>query len=219
LRPVKNALVEFIGTFFVAFVVAIAVGGGIAANLAPFAVFAVLVACIYAGRHLSGAVYNPAVTVTLWMRGSLQAKTLLAFWVAQVAAGVVAAFVAAFVATSVVRTMPNLTMPLQPFAPDMRAAIIVEFLFTFPLCFVVLQVATTEKAKGNSYYGVAIAMVVLAGALTVGTVSSAVFNPAVGATLVALGHLTLPTYLTYVGAQMAGAVLAGGLFKITNAGE
>jgi len=211
LRPVKNALVEFIGTFFVA----IAVGGGIAANLAPFAVFAVLVACIYAGRHLSGAVYNPAVTVTLWMRGSLQAKTLLAFWVAQVAAGVVAAFVA----TSVVRTMPNLTMPSQPFAPDMRAAIIVEFLFTFLLCFVVLQVATTEKAKGNSYYGVAIAMVVLAGALTVGTVSSAVFNPAVGATLVALGHLTLPTYLTYVGAQMAGAVLAGGLFKITNAGE
>ena len=115
--------------------------------------------------------------------------------------------------------MPNLTMPSQPFAPDMRAAIIVEFLFTFLLCFVVLQVATTEKSKGNSYYGVAIAMVVLAGALTVGTVSSAVFNPAVGATLVALGHLTLPTYLTYVGAQMAGAVLAGGLFKFTNAGE
>jgi aquaporin Z len=212
---VKNALIEFIGTFFVAFVVAIAVGGGVAANIAPFAVFAILVACIYAGRHLSGAVYNPAVTVALWMRGSLQARTLLLFWVAQVAAGVVAAFVAASVAS----TMPNLTMPAQPFAPDMRAAIIVEFLFTFLMCFVVLQVATTEQSKGNSYYGVAIAMVVLAGALTVGTVSSAVFNPAVGATLVALGHLTLPTYLTYVGAQMAGAVVAGGLFKFTNAGE
>jgi hypothetical protein len=66
---VKNASVEFIGTFFVAFVVAIAVGGGIAANLAPLAVFAILVACIHCGRHLSGAVYNPAVTVTLWMRG------------------------------------------------------------------------------------------------------------------------------------------------------
>jgi aquaporin Z len=211
LRPVKNASVEFIGTFFVAFVVAIAVGGGIAANLAPLAVFAILVACIHCGRHLSGAVYNPAVTVTLWMRGSLQAKTLLVFWAAQVAAGVVAALVA--------KTMPNLTMPAQPFAPDMRSAIIVELLFTFLMCFVVLQVATTEKSKGNSYYGVAIAMVVLAGALTVGTVSSAVFNPAVGATLATLGHLTLPTYFTYVGAQMAGAVLAGGLFKFTNAGE
>ena len=207
----KNAIVEFIGTFFVAFVVAIAVGGGIAANLAPFAVFAILVACIYAGRHLSGAVYNPAVTVTLWMRGSLQARTLLSFWVAQVAAGVVAALVA--------KTMPNLALSAQPFAPDMRAAIIVELLFTFLLCFVVLQVATTEKSKGNSYYGVAIAMTVLAGALTVGTVSSAVFNPAVGATLVTLGHLTLPTYFTYVGAQVAGAVLAAGLFKLTNAGE
>lgn len=207
----KNATIEFIGAFFLTFVVAIAVGGGIAANLAPFAVFAVLMACIYAGGHHSGGAYNPVVVVMAWFRGKISAATMLGYWVAQMSAGIAAGLLA--------QTMPNLTMPLAAFVPDTRSAMIVEFLFTFLLCFVVLQVATTEKIKENPFYGVPIAMVVLAGALSVGTVSSAVFNPAVGAMLVTVGHFGLPTYFLYCGAQLAGAILASFLFKFTNAGE
>ncbi len=207
----QKSIIEFLGTFFLAFVVAIAVGGGIASNLAPFAVFAALAAAIYFGGHISGGAYNPAVATALWMRKTLTPQGLASYWFAQIIAGVVAGLAA--------KSMPALDFPKDAFAPDMRSAVMVEFIFTLFLCFTVLQVATAKATKGNSFYGAAIALVVLAGALSVGSVSGGAFNPAVGGALLTAGYLDATTFFVYAGAQLAAAIVAGGLFKFTNPDE
>ncbi|MSR40906.1 MAG: porin [Phycisphaerales bacterium] len=204
----QKSIIEFLGTFLLAFVVTIAVGGGIASNLAPFAAFAALAAAIYFGGHISGGAFNPAVSTSMWMRKLLTPQALGSYWFAQIIAGVVAGLAA--------KSMPTLHFPKEAFSPDMRSAVMVEFIFTFFLCFTVLRVATAKATKGNSYYGVAIALVVLAGALSVGTVSSAVFNPAVGSALLTTGYIDVTTFFVYVAAQLAAAVIAGGLFRFTN---
>jgi len=62
-------------------------------------------------------------------------------------------------------------------------ALLCEFLFTFALVWVVLNVATTPGTAGNSYYGSAIGFTVMLGAYAVGNISGGAFNPAI-----ALGH-------------------------------
>ncbi len=204
----QKSIIEFLGTFLLAFVVAIAVGGGIASNLAPFAIFGALAVAVYFGGHLTGGAYNPAVSLSLWMRKKLTLQCLGTYIFAQVLAGIVAGMIA--------KGMPALHFPKSPLAPDMRSAVMVEAIFTFFLCFTVLQVATAKATKGNSFYGFAIALVVLVGALSVGGISGGAFNPAVGGALLTVGYLDATTFFIYVAAQFAAAVLASGLFKFTN---
>ena len=62
---------------------------------------------------------------------------------------------------------------------DLVPALLAEFLFTFALVYVVLNVATAKGTEGNSFYGLAIGFTVVAGAYAVGSVSGGAFNPAV----------------------------------------
>jgi glycerol uptake facilitator-like aquaporin len=68
---------------------------------------------------------------------------------------------------------------VNPFQAPAFGAFLAEFLFTFALVYVVLNVATADATQGNSYFGLAIGFTVLAGAFAVGQVSGAAFNPAV----------------------------------------
>ena len=93
--------------------------------------------------------------------------------------------------------------------------LLAEFLFTFALAYVVLNVATAKDTEGNSFYGLAIGFTVAAGALAVGSVSGGAFNPAValGATVMGLfswGHLWI-----YLVANFAGGAAAAFAFRLT----
>src|SRR6478609_5710198 len=90
----KKYLVEFIGTFFLVFTVGMSVRSG--AALAPIAIGASLMVMIFAGGHVSGAHFNPAVTLAVFIRGKLEAKDFIPYWVAQFLAGVVAALIVTF---------------------------------------------------------------------------------------------------------------------------
>ncbi|MSR29765.1 MAG: porin [Phycisphaerales bacterium] len=204
-------IVEFVGTFFLAFAVCIAVGGGVAHGLAPFAIFAILAAMIYAGGHISGAAYNPAVSIGLWLRKRLTGPQCVAYIAVQLAAAAAAALLA--------DSIPSLQLPAPMGEFAMTPAVIVEFLFTMALVWTVLQVATNPKTAGNSYFGVAIAAVVMSGALLVGTVSSAVFNPAVATAVHILHALDTQTYAWYLGAQCLAGVAGYWLFKVTAEGK
>ena len=207
--PLMPALiVEFIGTFFLAFSVCVAVGGGIASGFAPMAVFAILAAMIYAGGHISGAAYNPAVSIGLWLRKRLTGKQCVAYIGVQVLAGVLAALFA--------DAIPSLNLEATAMEVSLSTALAVEFLFTAALVWTVLSVATSAKTAGNSYYGFAIAAVVLSGALLVGPVSSAVFNPAVAAALHVLGALDTETFGCYLLAQSAAGAVGFWVFKLTS---
>ena len=198
---------EFIGTFFLSLTICTAAVYGSAGEYAPFGIAATLMVMIYAGGHISGAHYNPAVTVSIYLRGACEKDEVLPYIASQVIAAVFAAIV-----------VENLLFPdaLSPVAAELGTdAVVAELLFTFALAYVILNVATTESTSGNGYFGAAIALVVLAGAITVGSISLASFNPAVTSALIVSGKLTLADSWMHFVPQFVGAVLATYVYKST----
>ncbi len=204
----KKYLVEFIGTFFLVATVGFSVRSG--SNLAPIAIGGVLMVMIFAGGHVSGGHYNPAVSLAAFIRGKLSGGDLLPYWVAQVAAGAAAAFVV----NSVVgrpTTAPG-TFLLVP-------SIIVEALFTFALAWTVLNTATAKGTQGNSFYGLAIGFTVVAGAISVGGISGGAFNPAVGVGVTMMSLVPTSQLPVYIGADLAGGAVAALAYLFVNGRE
>ncbi len=200
---------EFIGTFFLSLTICTAAVYGSAGEYAPFGIAATLMVMIYAGGHISGAHYNPAVTVSIYLRGACDKDEVLPY----IASQVIAAVSAALVVENFFLPNPNLTSPVA--AELGNEAVVAELLFTFALAYVILNVATTESTSGNGYYGAAIALVVLAGAITVGSISEASFNPAVTSALIVSGKLTLADSWMHFVPQFVGAILATYVYKST----
>lgn len=201
MSPTKY-LVEFIGTFFLVFAIGMASG-----DLAPLAIGSMLMVMIYAGGHVSGAHYNPAVTLAITMRGKCKVSDVAPYIVAQVVAAVAAAMMVKFFKGDVAVTAMT---------PDIAKALVAEFLFTFALVFVILNVATAKATQGNSYYGLAIAFTVIAGAFAVGGISGGVFNPAVAVAITVLGVSSLSNIWIYLVANFTAAAVAALAFKYIN---
>src|ERR1700743_2759137 len=174
-------VVEFIGTFFLVLTIGCTVISPGAQNMAPLAIGAALMVMVFAGGHISGAHYNPAVTLGVWLRGKCQTKDVIPYWISQVLAAVIAGLVVRFFKSGSSVTSGNIaTIP----------SLLAEFLFTFALVYVVLHVATARDTAGNSFYGLAIGMTVMTGAYAVGNVSGGAFNPAVAVGLSVMGLST-----------------------------
>ena len=204
----KKYLVEFIGTFFLVFTVGMAVRSG--AALAPLAIGASLMVMIFAGGHVSGGHFNPAVTLAVWIRGKCETKDVIPYWIFQLAAGLVAALLVSFLFGG------------KPPTPAMHAvtpSIIVEFLFTFALAWVVLNTATAKGTSGNSFYGLAIGMTVMTGAVAVGGVSGGAFNPAVGLGVFTMGLESAQQLGIYAGSDLAGGLVAALAYKAVNGSD
>ena len=174
-------IAEFIGTFFLVLTIGCTGIGASAGVIAPLAIGAALMVMVFAGGHISGAHYNPAVTLGVLIRGKLKAADVIPYWIAQC----VAAAVAAIVVSKILRAGVAVT----PIAPKLGPALLAEFLFTFALVYVVLNAATAEGTSGNSFYGLAIGMTVMTGAFAVGDISGGAFNPAVPIGISILGIL------------------------------
>ncbi|MFI7194326.1 MULTISPECIES: MIP/aquaporin family protein [Nocardia] len=203
--------VELIGTFFLVFTVGAAIRSG--SQLAPLAVGAVLMVMIYAGGHLSGGHYNPAVTLAVLVRRRIEFRDAVRYWVAQLVAGLLAALVARYVVDPArTATMSTLTLT----GHTLGAAFAVELLFTFALCYVMLNVATSKSHPDNSFYGLAIGFTVVAGAFAVGAISGGAFNPAVTLGAAVMGVFAWPTLWVYFVAQLLAAAGAGAVFLALN---
>ena len=201
----KKYLVEFIGTFFLVFTVGMAVRSG--AALAPLAIGASLMVMIFAGGHVSGGHFNPAVTLAVWIRGKCDTKDVIPYWIFQLAAGLVAALLVSFLFGG---------KPPAPATHAVTPSIIVEFLFTFALAWVVLNTATAKGTSGNSFYGLAIGMTVMTGAVAVGGVSGGAFNPAVGLGVFTMGLESAQQLGIYAGSDLAGGLVAALAYKVVN---
>jgi aquaporin Z len=169
----RKYLTEFIGTFFLVLTIGFATTDKGVGSLAPLAIGCVLLAMVYMGGHVSGAHYNPAVSLAVLIRGKMAASDFVPYIIAQLLGAVCAALSVEFI-----RGVP-FGVHIGKEA-GMLHPLFVEFLFTFALALVVVNVATAPKAAGNSFYGIAIGLVVTAGAWAVGSVSGAAFNPSVG---------------------------------------
>lgn len=197
----KTYIVEFIGTFFL--VMGAALYGAVGASLS-------LMVMIYAGGHISGAHFNPAVTLAMMIRGKATTKEAIPYWIAQFAGATIAAVIVAFVFN--IQGSGNCVI-----AEDgTLKAIVAEVLGTFALTYVILNVATTTGTKGNSFYGLAIAGTVLAMALTIGQFSGGAYNPSVAVGLSIQKSFCLPQIWVYFVGPFAGAALAAVIFNYIN---
>jgi aquaporin Z len=204
----KKYLVEFIGTFFLVLTVGMTViDPVVAAGFAPLAIGSALMIMIYAGGHVSGGHYNPAVTLAVWLRGRCPAADVPAYWISQILGAAVAAFI-----TLYLKGNPTLTPKEVTVVP----ALIAECIGTFALAYVVLNVATAKGTAGNSNYGLAIGFTVTVMAYALSGISGGAFNPAVatGATLM---HLVKASNLwIYFVANFGAGALAATTFKFIN---
>jgi aquaporin Z len=204
-------LTELVGSFV--FMTVIALAGGIG-QLAPLAIGLALCAMVYMGGHVSGAHYNPAVSFGLLLRRVIDARTMAAYWGAQVAAAVLAFTFGYMLTGHATGIHPGGNV-------SWLSALAAEIVFSAALVTVVLNVAATRATAGNSFYGIAIGFTVAAGAFAVGPISGAAFNPAVGigaAVASALfGHGAWSDLWLYVVGPLAGAAVAAGIHSLQTA--
>ena len=207
---VNKYVVEFIGTFFLVFTIGMTVlAPDNAGALAPLAIGSALMVMVFAGGHISGAHYNPAVTLAVLLRGKITLADAIPYWVAQIVAAVASGALVIFLKGD--RGTPG--------DPDVIKALVVEFLFTFALCYVVLNVATAKGTANNSFYGLAIGFTVLTGAYAVGPISGAAFNPAVAVGVTIMGLSSPANIWIFLVANFAAAVAAAFVFKFVNPGD
>lgn len=204
----RKLLTELIGTFFLVLTVGAALLTE--AALAPLAIGAVLMVMIFAGGHVSGAHYNPAVTLAVLIRRRISAVDAAGYVVAQL----IGAALAAVTVSWLIAPAPAASLSFAGRA--LGAALLAEALFTFALAYVVLNVATSRSHPGNSFYGLAIGFTVMAGAVAVGGVSGGAFNPAVSLGGTVMGLFSVSAMGVHVVAELVGAALAAAVFLVVN---
>jgi aquaporin Z len=200
-------ITEFIGTFFLVLTIGCSVIIGGSGVIAPLAIGSILMVMIYAGGHVSGGHYNPAVTLGVWLRGRCPTKDVVPYWLVQILGAVLAALALNYLrgdhepSRMVLRTGP---------------ALLAEFLFAFALVYVVLNSATAKATAGNSFCGLAIGFTVMSGAFAVGSISGAAFNPAVAVGISVMGLSAWSNLWIYFLANLSGGAVAALAFKLIN---
>lgn len=201
---------EAIGTFFLVFTVGCTVIPGAPGVIAPIAIGAALMVMVYATGHISGGHLNPAVTLAVWLRGKCDTRDVAPYMISQIAGAIVAALLVGFLFGKPAAAVTIASVP---------KAFLAEFLFTFALAYVVLNVATAKANAGNSFYGLAIGMTVMTGAFAVGAISGGAFNPAVAIGAGVMKILNLGDIWLHIGADLLGGAAAASLFNFLGSDE
>lgn len=212
----RKLIAEFIGTFFLTLTVCMTSFAKVSADLQPLAVGVVLIGLIYAGGYISGAIFNPAVTLAVLLRGRLNIKEASAYMTAQFSGAAAAALV-----TIVLTSSKPIVFPIEP-PPQyfgLMPAVLAELLGAFALVWVVLNVATSKTIDGNNFYGLSIGFTITGLIYTLGSVSGSVFNPAVAiaADMTQLGMW--PNLWIYLVGGFGGAAIAAFAYKYINPEE
>ena len=172
-------ITEFLGTLFLVLII------GLSQN--PIAIGLGLAVLVYMGAHISGAHYNPAVSLSMLINKQIQLKEFSFYVASQLLCSVVATYFVLLLGNDDFNVVSNTS--------DISSFFLAEILFTFLLVFVILNVALNKNLKGNQFYGLAIGLTVTAGAFSVGDISGAVFNPAVS-----FG----PSFFSFIDPQVVG---------------
>ena len=181
-------IIEFLGTFFLVLII------GLSQN--PVAIGLGLAILVYMGAHISGAHYNPVVSLAMLINDQIELKDFSFYLASQLLGSVVATYFIMLLGNDF-EVISNTN--------DISSFFIAEILFTFLLVFVILNVALNKNLEGNQFYGLAIGLTVTAGAFAVGNISGAVFNPAVS-----FG----PSLFSFIDPQVVGANISSSDFFI-----
>lgn len=211
----KKYIVEFIGTFFLLLVIGnTVIPPGDAGDMAPLAIGVGLMVMIFAGGHISGAHFNPAVTLGVFLRGKCDVKDVVPYVAVQIAGAAAAAFTVMFLKGQ--EAMAAVEKATAAATTNVPAALTAEVLGTFALVWVILNVATAKGTEGNSFYGLAIGLTVTAMAYSLGGYSGGAFNPAVAIGISLMKLAVWKNIWIYMAANFGGGALAAVVFKIVN---
>lgn len=202
-------ITEFIGTFFWVLTAVLSANNG-SDTMAPLAVGAVLMAMVYAGSHISGGYYNPAVTLAMLMRGKVDRSDAIYYIVVQVLGGLVAAMMAVFLLNC------QLRVDIRPVQHDVLCSLLAEFLGTFALVYVVLNVTTVRSHADNSHYGLAIGFALAAMGFALRDISGGAFNPAVALGISVAGMTDWSELWIYLAGTLLGAAAAATVFGVVS---
>ncbi len=204
----KKYLSEFIGTFFLVLTVVLTTNNPAVGNLAPLAIGAVLTAMTFAGSHVSGAYYNPALTLSMLLRGEIDRHDATYYALVQLLAGFFAALIGVYLlgcqGITDINARPN----------QATCAIVGELLGTFALAYVALNTATTDTNEGNSFYGLAIGFTMMAGIYAFGGLSGGAFNPAIALGIAVAGMVSWGDLWIYLVGSLLGAAAAASAFQV-----
>jgi aquaporin Z len=218
----KKCAAEFMGTMFLCLTIALSVDEGMDKNNAPLAIGLSVGCMVFALGHISGANFNPAVTLAILLRGRMEIFTALAYVLAQIVGGFFAGIVGRLVIEDWCQNENTIIAgrgcisgyPASDPNVNWITAFLVEAIFTMGLALVVLNVAVSDANAGNSFYGLAIGLTVTFGAIAGGAVSGGAYNPAVGLAL-PLVHGITDDLLLYLLGPLTGGALAALFFRFT----
>lgn len=199
----KRYVMEFLGTFFLT--------TAIVFTRDPLAIGLMLVALVYIGGHVSGANYNPALSLAAYLRGRLSQKDLLAYWGSQFLGACVAVWMYKLVANSLY------IVDVQQELMGTGISFFSEALLSLVLVMTFLTVTQASKFNNSTVYGVAIGLALMAIAFLGG-----LFNPAVGLAamvcrFVSGGDMaTWQAVLVLVGGPLSGGAVAAYLYEYLN---
>jgi len=204
---VSKLAAEFLGTYILVLTVGLNVLAKSPAG--AFSIAASLMCMIYALGDVSGANFNPAVTLALLIQNVIDVKTSLAYVCTQIIGGLAAALTYSTIYLD--------AFPLAPGKEYLRSqACFAEAVFTFVLVLVVLCVAVNPKTKSANFFGLAIGSCVTVGGFAIGAISGGSMNPAVSIGLGTVGK-SMSNALCYTCAECLGATMAAGLVMLTHA--
>lgn len=206
----KQYVVEAFGTFFL--VLAIALTHGTA--LAPIAIGLMLMALVFIGGHISGAHYNPAVTLAICLKNKHHEFNGALYVASQ--------FIGAALATLTYQALTgHIWAPISAIGVSLPQAILIEALLTSILCGVILTVTSTKPFTNNHIYALAIGLTLTAIASVGGSISGGAFNPAVGIIPIIIkaiqGYgLDLTHLIIYSVGPLLGAIIAAAYIRYFN---
>ena len=221
----RNLLVEFLGTFFFVLIIGLAVAPAaagviapVAKDFAPLVIGCTLMVLVYGGGHISGGHYNPAVTLGVFLRGKCPGGDVIPYMLAQCIAAVLAGLLVNFFKGGPVSAVALPGAAAMP-EPNVLKSLLVEFLFTFLLVTTVLNVATSKKTSGNSFYGLAIGFAVVIGAYAGGGISGGAYNPAIACGITVMGLSPLSGIWIFLVPNFIAAAAAAMVYKFVNPDE
>ncbi len=206
----KKYLMEGLGTFCLGLVMLMSAGSGGATTFAPFTIGAMLVALMYTARPMSGAHFNPAISLAVLIQGRLHRRDIFYYCVAQLAGGVLAVFIAGFLLHC------GGAQEIATRANDPFCALIAEFLGVFVLAFVFLQTTANNNDTSTNQMQPALAVGFALTALTAlfAGISGAVFNPALALAMILSGFSAWGDFWLYLVSALLGAVAAASVWRM-----
>lgn len=218
----SKMLSEFLGTFVLVLTVCLVVAQTPASpTLGVLGIASSLMSMIYSLAAVSGANFNPAVSLSLLLIGKLPPVDFAAYIAAQMLASLAAVTTAHLIEwehwhVTLVADVSGTSQDTIAGKGSWGAIVGAEIFYTFLLVLVVLNVAV--RAAPNQFYGLAIGFVIVAGGVAVGGLSGGCFNPAVAAALEFGGvfgsaRTRFGSCVAYMLSEVVGALLAVGIFK------